>query len=488
MPLRVVAAPCKGAPGDIAQSECARALYASGRFAEAAEVFTGLWEHTGSAKFLYNMALAREAAGSGAWALALLSQYLDTPGLSAADREDALSRSERILSRLGTVDVAVVPAAALGEDAVVSFEREHAGRSEVFSVPLRQVAHPGGLRLHLDLGLWIVWIDPRSAVKAYNLGGKAHVTSLHVTDTPGTARLELKPATAMQRFRVGPPGEVRRGVQLALRDPDGIEPEQFHRIDGSELSLPLRTGNWTYRARPRGLVGELQTGTIEVGRGEVVQLDWKPSKTVLAERAFRRNLLVGLAGAAGGALLIGGGILARLGVVSPLPCIDEIGSRCDAGDLKHRNKVDDVREHWRLGTVGGGFVGAGLGLGLVTGLAALPPRRARLVASLVGGGLITAAGVIAHASVRHSYLENLREVDMVFGEHMTLVDAVEAGTLDGTINAGAWTALLLGAGVGLTAGSGSAALLRHFAGPRAKARVAGSLGPRMLGLSVSGRF
>ena len=495
-PTRAAAESCADELGESRQSRCARALYGSGNFAEAADAFAMLWQRRQAAKYLYNEAVAREAAGSAAWALLLLEKYLLERGLTDAERDDAAKRSKQLRARVHTVDVTIVPAGALGKTAQVFLEREHDGWTEKFSMPLWKVIHGPGIRLHLDRGLWVLWIDPASRVAAYNVGGKAHLTSIQVAGDTST-RLELRPSTADLLFTMGPASELRRGVVLTLRDPEGIEEEHVDPVHAGEHKMSLRTGTWHYRVRPRKLVAETRSGEVVVKSDAVVALRWDPSPEVVSQRKHQRKLWLGLAGASVGAAAIGAGLLGAYARKPTLTCYDGFLNTatpvdtCDPGQTDANNRpigalyynLNDVEVQWQLAAWGGGFVGGAVGLGAAAGLETLPPKRTRVSVTMGVGAVVAVAGVVTHAVVGAAYLgQKSPRWDLVDGSY------IEAGGSAGTIGAGSLTAGMVGLGIGLLLGSGSAALARHLRGRNQRARVTPGAGPGALGVGVVGLF
>ena len=82
-PLPLHAAPASSststAPAD-PRSATARDHYSAGRYAEAARLFEAIWRDGGRPNVLYNAGMAREAAGAGHEALALVeAQVVEQP-------------------------------------------------------------------------------------------------------------------------------------------------------------------------------------------------------------------------------------------------------------------------------------------------------------------------------------------------------------------------------------------------------------------------
>lgn len=407
---------CTDEPDEATQNRCARQLYAERRYAAAAEVFAAMWQTWGGAKYLYNASEARVAAGSDGWALALLTEYLGTPGLTDSERTEALRRSEELRERLVAVDVEVVPRAALGEAAVLYLERvldggcdgrtpaenhrsdcwRSVGVVERFSYAFHQVAHGEGARVHLERGRWKLWIDPASPAAAYNLGEKAHATSILVR-RESQGRVELRPETSELRFVLGPASEISRGVMIHLSDPFHVEPEQILRARPPEVRLALRTGNWRYRVRPRGLFQKAQAGEVVVGDTGTVELRWDPSPAVLAERALQRKIMLGVGGAGAGSLLIGASLLG-VGRTEPKCYQGRVPKDCTSEEPALSYKTDEIRRRQELAVAGGGFLGLSVGLGVVTGLEALKPGRMRVLVAVLAGGVATGVGAGLYAA------------------------------------------------------------------------------------------
>jgi hypothetical protein len=136
------------------RSRCAREHYGAREYVTAARIFEELWRNTGAAKYLYNAAAAREAAGSDARALAHWLRYAAISEPSSTEQAEAEGRMSKLRARLITTTIEVTPAAALGPEAALSFERDLGGEVETFDYPvgLLSGAQPGVFTVHLEPG------------------------------------------------------------------------------------------------------------------------------------------------------------------------------------------------------------------------------------------------------------------------------------------------------------------------------------------------
>ena len=87
----------------------AKHLYNERKYPEAAQAFEKLWTATGTSKYLFNAAMARELAGHESHAYLLLRRYLATPGLQTDEAERARGRLEALRRRAVAVRLVIVP-------------------------------------------------------------------------------------------------------------------------------------------------------------------------------------------------------------------------------------------------------------------------------------------------------------------------------------------------------------------------------------------
>jgi hypothetical protein len=154
---------------EFGRSLCARGLYSRREYSAAARHYERLWLETNAAKYLYNAAAAREAAGHDASALALWTRYADSLARDAAERAELILRLDAMRARLTAVTITVTPAEVLGPAATFWCERADASSKEAFDIPARLVADgvAGRFTVHLSPGAWTLRLSPASGISTY---------------------------------------------------------------------------------------------------------------------------------------------------------------------------------------------------------------------------------------------------------------------------------------------------------------------------------
>jgi len=201
--------PCTEArPDELARSQCARALYGEREYVAAARHYERLWLDVGTAKYLYNAAAAREAAGHLASALALWTRYEASPGVEDDERAELKQRLAEMRARLVAITVTVTPADVLGPGATFWCERADGTPPESFDIPARLVADaaPGNFTLHLDPGAWQLRLSPASALPEYSTVS----APMQVTQTPGQVVLPLSQSSLADSGPAAPERDVQR--------------------------------------------------------------------------------------------------------------------------------------------------------------------------------------------------------------------------------------------------------------------------------------
>lgn len=454
------------------RERCGSARYASGRFAEAAAAFEGLWVDTGGVKYLLNAGLAREAAGSDAWARLHYLRYLESTGITERERDEVNERLAQLQARLVRVRLIVRPLKALGAGAVFRFERDTASGLDDFSVPLAMLVHPDGLAVELDRGLWSVRVDPVSPSPAYNTARDAPKIFKVVSEGVPTI-IELRPETAEIAVTIAPPEEVRRGVDLQLIDPHQIEPTILLRVRGTGQGLALRTGNWLYKAKQRRMSPWTLAGRLKVEPGAVLPLVWSPTEENIAPRVRQRKVMEGLGGGGAGLALLGA-VLLGVGLSR------EDAAQSSVLDMESV-EAGPVKVAQNLSAWGGGLLGGGLGLAISAGLEAMEPSRTRLALTFATGGGVGAVGVIWHVAAYLSYRSEAEATEAPPG-------SVPLALTQGKGALGAASAGLLGLGVSVVMGAAIARLTRIERFQSGRLRAAVGVGPTGPGLIMRGRF
>ena len=159
----------------------ARRAYAARRFEEALDHFLLAHEAAPSASTLYNAALAADLSGSAGLAYEFFDEFLALPGQSAALRQDAEQRRQRLSSRLALVRIESEPAGA-----AIVVDRPELGD---FGVTPRTLALPAGThQVTLSLPGW------RAALASVQARvGQLDSVRAVLAPVVGTLRLEAVP-------------------------------------------------------------------------------------------------------------------------------------------------------------------------------------------------------------------------------------------------------------------------------------------------------
>ncbi len=441
--------PCTN-PTPEARERCAGEFFAEKDYARAAEQFEALWEETGRFEHLFHASVAREAAGSDGWALAHAVKYSQQSGLTTREQEEVDARVVDLRRRLVLVPIVITPSEALGEEAKLTFRRVTEFGTEEFSYTLPALTTTQGLTVWLERGDWSVVVAPASRSPAYV---REHSVVLRVA--PGRRfEVALAPIEAPVRFVFGPRSEVRRGVDLRLIDGFKIAPDRLLRLR-SGARVPLPVGPWRVRAEQRRLSPwTVQRDFVVEGEGvrqNQVELEWRLTPERQAHRVRQIRVIQGLGGAAAGHLLIGAVLL---GVGLDWARDATRGPGVETGDDRG----------WWVAGLGGGVLGAGVGLGLTGALEALKPSKTRSALTFTSGMGLTIVGAVWSWAASRSY-------------ELTAEQKVKAEFASGAAG-------VLGLGLGMIAGAAVGHIVRRH--KRARAEV--GVGPTGAALQVQGRF
>lgn len=475
-----------GQRAEAERSRCARERYAAREYTASARNYEDLWRDTGAAKYLFNAAIAREAAGSDALALAKWLRYAAMPGLSDADRADVEARMTLVRGRLVPTTIEVTPTTALGPAATLRFEREVGPEVEAFDYPIAQVAGPrsGAFTVYLQPGIWRLRVVPDSPADAYNIMDASHEATFTVDAGGSHVRVALVPEQSDLALRFGPPQVLGRGIDVTLYDPLGTEASLKVRTGAGESHLRLRSGPWNYVVKPRHRWAAARTGEITVEPGAALELHWdsaEGSTTGGLPEGYHRSraLTLGLGLASGATGFLGTILLVR--GLRKLPTYPIPGAT-----LKYYRQ-DDAERSLNLAAWGAGNTGAALGLGVSAGLEALaPPQRRDYIQLGVGSGA-TLVGLLWHAIGFVQYKNDDKSpLACARPDEILCVSAarVNKERIGMAVSAG-----LLGAGVGLLVGVASNRLARRERlSKRQHPHVSAFLGPQALGLTLQRNF
>ena len=425
-------------------SDRARDLYKQQRFDEAAIAYEQLWESEASSAYLFNAALAWQAAGRLTRANLYLRMISRRSDLGAEERAFAAERVGLLLPALTELEIEIRPGRALGPDA----ELRLAQGTEVIGVKLRDLdellplgtdgeplvvdprrpdSGPRTWILFLEPGEWTLQLIPRSPRTAFNGVDSVDHQVIKVPQSTGSdltisVQFALVPENATLEVEIGE-AAAARGVELRLLDPLRIR-DFKPSLHEPSLTLTLPAGIWRYEVeltkhpwlwRPReptlSGVFDLSAGGSAHRRDLAARLDRK-----LADERTRQIFATATAANALGFTALGSGLL--------------------GGGLLTLNRT----RRYDTGSAGAFFLGGGLGL-LGTTLGTVFDVGDRVwLTELALGGMTTISGAIWYG-LKRSAIDRRDQED---GESQLYVSMG-----------------LVGLGAALSLGAGSALLLRR---------------------------
>ncbi|MCB9567317.1 MAG: hypothetical protein H6710_08950 [Myxococcales bacterium] len=399
-PLPLHAAPASSststAPAD-PRSATARDHYSAGRYAEAARLFEAIWRDGGRPNVLYNAGMAREAAGAGHEALALIDwrRYLEAdPEITNDELADLerrmIAAAERTASIELLFDRSPGGAAATG----VELLRDQTPAEDALVLPW---SDPGPLQTRLTPGSWtanVALSDGTVASQTFNVeaaGGSLRV----VIAGPLPVPQETPPPPATVTARFAPAAALSRGVEVTW---EGSEPPPTTTVHEPELRVELPAGSWVLHASARGFVPLHHE--LDLRAAEHEELDLKLRRDPVS--SARRGLSIGLGAAAFG-LVASGAAVAGRSVNERSAAFAELS----AGPSRD-TRAAYVRTMKPLNQ-GIGTLSGGLGVGVVAATVAAGGRRTPLLIELGLGGALAIGGVGGLRGVTRSGLQ--RDMD-----------------------------------------------------------------------------
>lgn len=519
-PEEAAASPEEVAPPPADARAEAKAMYAAGRYLEAARAYEANWRRNGHKGSLYNAGMAREAAGLGNIALAVYNwrRYLAEVGasVSGAERQELARRIEAAEGKL--VKVELVAQGDVGGPRRVELKRGNASAADQLVIAWE--AGWSSHTLHLDPGGWsavVVAGDGSRQTRTFSLtaGAAGAATPVQVllradrageggAEGGGATRvgLSLRPTRALARLharaevlsageeewldaedcrrekgrrgtRRGESREKRekrekretrgagravKGVEVVWVDADAEEgaPAAADPV-GSEWYL--RPGAWRLRAWAPGFRAAELALAVE---GEPLEVTMRLRRDALGRARIGVAVGEGL-GSVG--LMVGGGVILGMKWPELRDSLSPRSSEVTEDDLKNARVVSEG--WWLLG--GGG----GLGLVALT-VAAGGEERALGAEATLGGAALAVALPLMINNVQTCY------------ERATIKEKV-----NGCYQEGFPAAVAVGAGAGMFGGALLALVSRAAARSKNRARarrasLGGSVG--WGSVSVSGRF
>jgi hypothetical protein len=474
----------------------AQLLSATGRFAEAAQIYEAQWQTLADPRFLYHAAIARSRAGHHAVALRLLDECLRAMGATPESVRSHLEEArKREIEATVQVQVLLVEAGPDGPRGVPE------GLAAAARISLRQLGPAGEpvpgnsfelvgcppAGVHLDRGPWRVDVAAPEFM-------------------PATAVVEASPSWSLQLHRRKvvvdlrfAPERALRGAQLKLQAIDHPGWTVIERpLAGPTTTVSLTPGVWwlQVRARRHGADDYL---TIRPGQPPI-DVALSRRKPVDEQQLKRDNkLLFGLFGGFVATYFTGIGLMLagtnrekraerrdaavrdEAGVDPAMPGeIDPSQAAAIEAAYPAAQLHRDLELAGKLHTAGGVIAGASLGSVATIVTLALKPKRRALVLELGVGGVLAAGagGWLGFAQ----------------GERERLLDdpnqRVSGARLERTDGPRIAAALLTGVGAGLVLFSGIT-LIHDAADRRKRAREFASApwaAPGLAGWSVAGRF
>lgn len=474
-------------PPDVAASASrAKALYAEGRFAEAAEIFERLWEEHGASKYLFNAAAAHEAAGREVVALVHYLHYLQLDGVDPGEWKEVRVRIGKLQARLVPVSVKVTPPALTGRVTLIA--RRTDGASTVRAELGWLVGSSDAPEtIHLTPGTWALRLEVQEAAKEhYTSSGEVMVyVPLPGEEAAGaTATLTAKPVDSALTLRLGPPEALRRGVEVRLYDQLQIEPTIVTTTRDAETKVGLRTGPWRYVVTPRGRGGEIK-GEVEVSDGAATVVERHDlishrTRGARADSAIRPQRLALAGVVSGGVLLVAsGGVMLGLGERRRRDARQELMTLDGTPFTAYDPRVEGANA---LISGGAGLLGGGLGLGVTAVGVGLRAPRSLWWGELGAGGATAIAGVVWYGSAFTRTTD--RKVEIPEGGD----GYVTAGSIDHQHGELIASSAVLGLGVAVTVGAATALAFTRRGRSRSTARANPFVGRGVSGLMVTGAF
>ncbi|MEZ4449949.1 MAG: hypothetical protein R3B09_10760 [Nannocystaceae bacterium] len=457
---------------ELAKAEKGMELFESKRFADAADVFEELWRETGTARYLFNAAVARERLGHEAIAYVHLRRFLGASGLTEEEQSAGERRLRELLLRTSPLRVALSPPPPAGTTGSLVFTYE-AGDRPPIEVDIRTFAsrhQPGAVEINVEAGVWLVESRITGARPA---DGRVAVLEA----TPGAVTLNLTADVVPVQISVGPPDAIP-GATLRWTPQAGGEATVIPASQAATLNLV--PGVYTLEVTAPGYVTTTQRAVIGP-RTEPLTVNLLPTEAIGDEPKKKKGNPVGLG------LGITSGITGIAGVAILGVAASRFQDKSGAYQLAKPADViatsDALRINLDVQERGAGLLGFGLGTATS---AVLTMRRARprapWIEAGIGAGLAVIGGVTYGVAVRRSAASiNAKDNWLVAPEG----DAPELALGRPATILGA---MVLGAGAGLVVGG----VVKLAVGKRRKRENNLSLAPTFTGTSaqasLTGRF
>ncbi|HFE44935.1 MAG TPA: hypothetical protein ENJ18_05490 [Nannocystis exedens] len=372
----------------------AKTLYEEGRYLDAARAFEAEFRANGRAGILYNAGLAREAAGPGNDALALLHwrQFLaEADDITERERTEVISRISIAEARTAPVEFTYDGPPSAHPEGIILRRK---GSIEADRLELDWPQDQATLGLYVDVGKWNVQIRGPHAI--------AQEISFQVRRArPETMRFAILGTQALEpmpvRITLGPPRALRHGINLSWTGPSPAEHPKTRKAHAPSQKWTLAPGAWTLRANAKGYKPTESLVTISDKPVRLtIELESKVDWT-------RVGLGAGLGTASAGFLITGGVLLP-----SRLQNADDAYNSYIAKPA-NTNSTDANSRRRQLET-SFALIGTGIGLA-IPALTAIRPSQERtyLIEAATGGAITLAAGglLVGSASCFRKVNKNL---------------------------------------------------------------------------------
>ena len=355
----------------------AKTLYEEGRYLDAARAFEAEFRASGRAGILYDAGLAREAAGPGNDALALLHwhQFLaEADDITERERTEVISRISIAEARTAPIEFTYDGPPSAHPEGIILRSK---GSDEADRLDLDWPQDQATLRLYVDVGEWNVQIRGPHTI--------AQEISFQVRRaSPETMRFAIAGTQALEpmsvRITLGPPRALRHGIDLSWTGPSPAEHPKTRKAHAPSQKWTLPPGAWTLRANAKGFKPTESLVTISDKPVRLtIELESKADWT-------RVGLGAGL-GTASAGFLIGGGVL----LPGRLKNADDAYNNYIAKPTNDNStNADSGRRQLETSLA---LIGTGIGLA-IPALTAIHPSQQRtyLIETVAGGALTLAAG------------------------------------------------------------------------------------------------
>lgn len=384
-------------PPEAARNEQAKQLYAEQRYVESARAFEGLYGEFKAAKYLFNAAAAREAAGQDAHAYVSLRRYLAAPGLTPAERERGEARMGPLQRRTSAIRLEVAPSPFPAGIEITMIRA--AGEALVLGEEtLRALGDSGGVvEVWAEAGDWSVrakapgFRQVESPVRSVE--GAAQPVALTLPADAGAIAEAPPPAAAGSVIVSIGNRHLPEALVLNLRRGHEVVEKQVYRAE-STWRVPV--GTWTLTAASSDFFAEPQSVEV-VG-------DQPQHVGVPLQRTPNSRLKLGLTGAAASALgLVGIGFAIRGAMVFPKtsPSCEATAPTCPPGPY-----FTDLRDAAISRYVAGAALGTSLGLGAGALLMHRGERRRMTRVGLGVGVSLLVVGAVATGLLARSFADD----------------------------------------------------------------------------------